>query len=571
MVYMITTKGLKDLLKKKVNGHSLPNNWEKEFDEYVESKRSMLKKDEIFGQKEELVEKESEKEIAELLKIKGFLEKEPVEMPMEMPSGGIVKSGIAIIPVSPHKYVYNICYIKGIAQLQKMPETEKWYIEIDETGHQIFLKDKPIKEFCYELPDEDLVKEWVKGKKSNTTKEIWDDLDKYVRLFVDVEDVFYNVMKLFIMQTWLKDVMNISFYVCVMGAWGAGKTAVMETMHYVCKNSLLGQPTKAFMARMIDKQGITICFDELDTVVGREEDTDLLSMFRLGYRKGQKYPIMNRDLEPVFFDVFGPKVYTVKTVSEGALLQRALPITTSESTDATLPAINSIKPEIAKLLRDRLYLWYLDNIVLYVDSVSCVDSNSIDSSSRESLFNFVCVNAGATEASEQRYGRSAELGFVVSKLAFLLGVDLGKKWTTKIFEIKKDAEEEQQETNDIQLLRDILAERYKELAPLPEMEGWRSQDGFVKISHKEVLGLFNEKMKREKFTGASNKDFSGFLRELGFDIGNSKRKIRVRVPGEVMGIDGWPVRLALIFSPSVIKKLQITEIESQSRLTEEKV
>ena len=572
-IHMITRAGLENLIKKKINGHSLPDGWKEEVDEYLNVKKGILEKE------RELPEnsiQNIEGEIREILRIKEWLEKKPVEIPLEIKSQGFVARGIVIIPISPWKYVYNICGLKGITQLNKMPETNKYYLEIGETGHQIFLTDKPIQEFCYDLPDQELIKSWVKGDTySLTTNEIWTHVDKYVRLFIDIPEVFYNVMKLFIMQTWLKEVTDTVFYVCIMGAWGSGKSAILETIHYVSKNSLLGQPSKAFLARMVDKQNITVCFDELDTVVGREEDTDLLSIFRLGYRRGQKYPIMNKDLEPIFFDVFGPKAYTVKTVSEGALLQRALPITTSESTEATLPAINTIKPKIAKLLRNKLWLWYLDNIIIYVDIDYIVDYNSIDSSSRESIYSFLCANIGTTDVTEQRYGRNAELGFAVAKLAFLLKVDLGRFWATNIFEAKKEAEEDLQEVNDIQILRDILMDKYKELASLPAKEGWRTEDGCVKVSHKEIFKIFTDKMKKEKFLGTNNKDFAGYLRELGFDKGDrksgAKRKIRIQCPGEAMGPDGWPVRLTLVYIPYVIKRLGLKEVNPVSETKEERV
>ena len=79
-------------------------------------------------------------------------------------------------------------------------------------------------------------------------------------------------------------------------------------------------------------------------------------------------------------------------------------------------------------------------------------------------------------------------------------------------------------------------------------------------------------MKNEKYYGVTNKDMGGYLRELGFEEGKSKKKIRIKIPGENVGLKGEsPSRLALIFTPKILQRLQMTEIEPYKEITEEKI
>ena len=338
----------------------------------------------------------------------------------------------------------------------------------------------------------------------------------------------------------------------------------------------MGQPSTAFMARMIDRQKCTIFFDELDSVIGKDDDNDRLSLIRIGQRKGQLYPRMNKNMEPEFFNVYGSKAFSVHTAVEDALLSRSIPITTAESSDATLPLVNWVKDHFSKPILDSLYLWYMDNILYIVDSVSCVDYTNIHNNNkvydRKGIAAALNEAFGSTQRPGQRTGRSGELDLIITILSHSVGVDIDEKWATEVFELRKEIEEEQQNIGPTALLRDILGDNYKKYAPRPIEDGWRTPENYVKVAHRAIFDEFNIKLKNDKIYNIGQKDFGGFLRELGFDAGNAKRKLRVKMDdNEAMGASGYPSRMALIFTPHVLKKIGIQEIEAQGKLTEEKV
>ncbi len=574
MTNLSTFPHMQELMKKRLLKKKMPEGWEESVDNYMNNKAELIKKeDSNYSNTSDLTLFKN----AEL--IYHFLTKDSLEaysLPKSMYPKGIIKEGLVIMPISTYQYVYNWCGIKGISTLSRDPLDPKkdiWFLDVE--GEMIKIDGKPIERFAYTLPDSEGIKSWAGNTHDyHSSQEIFQKVEKYFRFFLDVPEYAYKVLTYGVFCSWLQEILDAVFYIGILGAWGGGKTTILELLGLICRNGVVGQPSKAFIARMIDQQSISILFDELDSVINTD-DSELLSLIREGYRKGSLYPVMGTDLEPKFFLVYGFKAFTIKTQAEGALLQRSLPITTVESTESTLPELNLEKRNFSILLLNDIYRWYLDNIIYIVDSVRCVDYKSIDiysgEKNREDVHKVVCSYRRATEATGQRRGRNAELASVLLKISNLMGVDFDNPWATELFDIKKDIEEEHHNIGPEAQLRELLAHFYKKLAPETNEAGYRTTEGFVKVAHKYVWEEFQKQMKNEKEYGVTPKSFAGFLREMGFDAGNSKRKLRCRIPGEIMGSDGWPSRLALIFTPQILLKLGLKEIEATKEVKEEKI
>ena len=556
-------------MKQKLRGKSPPEDWKEQIQLLLKQKEELKKAN---NPKFDNNPKEIEAAIAQIKLLQMFLSKDRIDVPLTINPAGEVLNGFLVMPISKRRYVYNWCGLKGIVEAYKPDfDIKRWYLKIEDFEFKI--DGEPIESFYFELPDNKVIENWCNNKVNGpTTIELWQKLELYFRTFLDLpEDCLYKVLVLFVFQTWLQEHMNTVFYITIMGQWGGGKSTVLELLSLTSNRGMLGNASTSVIAHAIHEQRVSIFFDELDSASNHEEDNERISILRQGYRKGLPYIRRSSDnTKTIKYDVYGSKAFTSHSTIEPALLQRSIPIIITESTESTLSAVNFIKAEYAKPLADYLYLWYLDNILYIVDTLRCVDYSSIGGDDpkkvRESIWETLSLTYGTTEATSQRYGRSAELSFIMAILAKLLSVDLDQNWTTEVFKLKKEVEEEQQDIGEIAILREFLYRKYTELAVMPG-DDWRTPEGYVKISHKQVYEEFSEILRRDKkMFGSSTRDFAGYLRELGFDLGKAKKKLRIRLPNEVIGIQGYPVRLALIFVPSVLKKLGIKEIPRQDRL-----
>ena len=556
-------------MKQKLRGKSPPEDWKEQIQLLLKQKEELKKAN---NPKFDNNPKEIEAAIAQIKLLQMFLSKDRIDVPLTINPAGEVLNGFLVMPISKRRYVYNWCGLKGIVEAYKPDfDIKRWYLKIEDFEFKI--DGEPIESFYFELPDNKVIENWCNNKVNGpTTIELWQKLELYFRTFLDLpEDCLYKVLVLFVFQTWLQEHMNTVFYITIMGQWGGGKSTVLELLSLTSNRGMLGNASTSVIAHAIHEQRVSIFFDELDSASNHEEDNERISILRQGYRKGLPYIRRSSDnTKTIKYDVYGSKAFTSHSTIEPALLQRSIPIIITESTESTLSAVKFIKAEYAKPLADYLYLWYLDNILYIVDTLRCVDYSSIGGDDpkkvRESIWETLSLTYGTTEATSQRYGRSAELSFIMAILAKLLSVDLDQNWTTEVFKLKKEVEEEQQDIGEIAILREFLYRKYTELAVMPG-DDWRTPEGYVKISHKQVYEEFSEILRRDKkMFGSSTRDFAGYLRELGFDLGKAKKKLRIRLPNEVIGIQGYPVRLALIFVPSVLKKLGIKEIPRQDRL-----
>ena len=569
-VNLLTFKGVWELLKKKIGGGYISEGNLKDVENYIENKQKLTEKP--IGTFYSNVQYKSDLEQLKLatLYLK-HLKKDDLngfKLPSVIHPAGELMSGFGIEPIDKGEFVYNWLGQRGNAHVLIYDESKKAYIVIE--GQEILLSNKAIKSFAFKLPNKDMVYSWIKGEiNAPTTKELMEDLNSYFRTFSDLqEDSSYGCMVAYVFQSWMCDALKVVFYLAILGQWGGGKTTLGELISNVTKHGFHGTiPSAAFLARMIDSQKISIYIDELDSFKG-SEDNFIFSIIRQGYRYGAKFPRVNpTTLEPEFFNIYGAKCFSIYSAVEGALLQRSIPITTTESTDKRLPLINTIKQEYGYKLYNSIFLWYLENSIYMVDVVSGVDYNiEREIYNRDSVMARVSIEGQPTQQVNLT-GRNAELGFVMARIAKILGVQLVDLVDIeKTFEIKKQVEEERLEIGMIGILREHMVELFEKYRGNID---YITKDGWLKISNKETYNSFNDKLKKDKGLGVGPDKFQGLLRDLNFERPLSRKPMKIKLPNEFT----TSTRLCNIFTAQVLKKLglpiQPLQIQEPLKVEEE--
>ena len=493
------------------------------------------------------------------------------------PAGGLTEKFV-YEPVAVGKYVYKTMEGKrGFTSLKIEFEDEEeqrkphWLIEVE--GEKYYFKAKPSKEFLFSMPSMEAVEKWVKGEKQSlTTEQLWRLNGAYLRTFLDFPREFeFNVTELFIQQSWLAEILPVVFYLGVKGEFGGGKTITGETVVLACRHGYFtGNLSPPFVARAIQDHKITLMVDELDAVAGTK-DSDLNCIFRQGYRRGLKYSRVNPDtLETESYEIFGPKLFTVYAEIEEALQTRTIPIHVRETGNPQFPIVNLDKAGFGKHVYTENFLWYLDNIldlrgndihlISGVDLVDTVDmflgDNQINLSPeqiRQTLFEKkkTLVTEGQLCQLSQLGGRNTELMFLCFVLSNLVKVecdeDIVKTFTQKITE-----ESERTELGYRGILKQVLMDLWNEKKG---NEDYMTEDGFVKISNKEVYDKYNQVLKKEYGEGLSPVKFKEFMLEFGFTDALNRTKLKVPIPG-----DSEPKsRLCNVFTERVLRKLGVEE------------
>ena len=559
---MITLNGLRTWLKKKVNAHGLPTNWEKEVDEYFKEKKAAFKKFQVENKWDKDV-LELENQLKEATALKYFLDKEDLgqyKLPKEIHPAGEIRRGLVIEPISPSEFAYNWMGVKGISKVMIHESSKRHYIFIGD--EEILLKDRPIKEFAFTLPNSEILSAWVKnGYYVPTTEQLKKKIEHLFRVLMDLQqECFYNVIPLFVFQTWLQGLFDVVFYISIGGQWGGGKTTLGELIVNLCHHGFSADPSVAVVARGIDRQKLSIFIDELDSITS--EDGELLSIIRKGYRRGEKFARTSKDsLEPQFFDVFGSKLWTIHTTVEDALQTRSIPIHVTESPEGGLAEINMIKKKFLTPLFNDLFLWYLDNGIYFCDRIESVDFSKLYDSfisdyskdSRGGILKEVSHIVKQYPALNNLKGRNRELAAVMVNLLKILDLEVNEKELADIFEVKREIEEERMEGGFPSILRDILVKFYEERK---HKRDYITEDGCLKVSHKELYNAYNDELRKNtKGSGVSPKYFQGLTREFGFERPTSKKKMKIVVPEKKEHVS----MLCYIYTKRVLQKIGLPE------------
>jgi len=381
------------------------------------------------------------------------------------------------------------------------------------------------------------------------------------------------------------------FFVSIQGQFGGGKTVLAEMAIELSKHGKFARPSEAYIARMSDEQKISLFVDEIDSLYGTE-DSSVLSILRTGYRKGATHDILVKKgdgWEPEAFGTYGPKIFTAHGQVEDALMSRSLPVLTTESDYSQLAIVNSFRSKYTSFIYDKLFFWYINNIIT-VDLVDQVDyAGDGQGYTRDEIYKSASLYAETGQLDElgQLKGRNTELGFVVAKIIKLINSQSQpgcpnevnqegkeaqngfgfKNMITKIFDNKKEIDEENSDIGAKGLMRDYLSKMFDKKRDMTE---FITKEGFVKIANKEVVDGFQKFCKDKQQLMVHTSQIKGLMREFGFERPNTIKKMKVRLQDE----SGAKSRLALIFDLRVLRKLglKVEKIDvGINKFSEEKV
>jgi len=507
------------------------------------------------------------------------------------PAGGI-NDLFVYEPIGNGAYVYKtVGGERGIATLEveyEDPEKRrgaKYYLEI--AGERHYFTKKPPKQWSFRLPNRAIVEAWIKNERpAKTLQELWTLADIYYRTFLDLPNpAEYVILNLFTVQTWVADLLDVVFYVGIWGEWGGGKTVTGEALTMLCRHShQAGNLSASYIARAVEEEKLTLFVDELDSIAG-SKDGDIYQIYRIGYRRGGVYGRVNPNtLQRELFDVFGPKIFTAHSTIEPALQTRTIPIHVRETGDVKYPIINVEKQNLGKILHDEWFLWWLENAfslkqnslevlsvarvaqVAQFTSYDNINGDSLNVKERaEKLRSLLfevktrSLKVGQLGQLGQLNGRNVELAYQIFILSNVIDLDLDEA-IMAVFTQKAVEEAEQREIGYMGVLKDVLAQIWKEKRGNPD---YLTEDGYVKVSNQEVYARFNKVLKDAGGPGVSPHTFKGYMNEFGFSDVLNRKKMKVPIPGE----EGMKTRLCNIFTDRVLRRLEIMEEEEEKNST----
>lgn len=490
------------------------------------------------------------------------------------PAGGL-NEFFVYEPIGQGEYVYKT--VTGKRGISKLIEKDN---SILIEGQKFFFEKKPPRQWFFHLPKKSIIQNWVNGtKKSKSPTELWINIQVCLQMFLDIPNKHeFAALTLFVLQSWMSEILDTVFYCSIQGEFGGGKTVCGEAVIPMCRHGYqTGNLSSAFVPRVIETQKVTLGIDELDSI-GGIRDSDLYQILRQGYRRGTMYSRINPNtMETESFVVFGPKIFSLHSSVEAALQSRTLTIHVRETEDFEYPIIGLSKGKFAREVRDELLLWYLDNILeirdkqlsmvdmvdqvdLFGDGVdqqiSIEDLSSLAKTLRNKLFKQSTTHLKDSQLSQLRQlkGRNVELAHIIMIVSNIFEIDTTNV-IKKIFEQKTTEETEPLETGRMGVLKDVLIDIWE---AKKGDNNYLTDTGYVKVSNKEVFENYNTALDQKKYNRVSDWLFKGYLTEFGFTDTINRKKMKVPTPS-----DSTPKsRLCNIFTPRVLEKLGVETKES---------
>jgi hypothetical protein len=455
------------------------------------------------------------------------------------PGGDFIEEeDLVIEPLGNFTYAYKKGEIRGVTSADEfdLGDISIEGVKIEDKVYE-FLEDKSgLRSPVFKTAEMQKIRAWANGEKEALSgEELFEKCKNYLELFLDLpKEHHYDVATITAMQSWCRPAVNTVFYLSIAGAFGSGKSTVLEALEPIFYHGkLTGSMTESALKRAIESQKLSPLYDELDVETGTQDSIKYRSI-RQGYRKGNPTILTNPDnYELETFDTFSSKAFSMHGDIETALKSRSIPISIAESDDNRLPVINQFKEGLGQELTTELLVWYLENIpdaVARVSEVSQVALNLQPHSeniqeARQEIYQKATQNftKEQLEFLEEHNGRVTELAFISNLVTEIFDVDVVDS-LKESFEYKQEMELEYDENSLLNLLKELIIERFEERE---DRERYKNSQGLVWIKNKEIHDDFNQRLKENDLSGVSPQKFKEYKRELGFVDELNHKKVKV--------------------------------------------
>lgn len=494
-------------------------------------------------------------------------------------AGGFDKpTGFVYEPLGEYKYIFKFKGYKGIGFAGYNKEEKRWELNTDLKNLKLYFEKKPLYKLIFKVPNKECVDFWLNNyliddnDKEIDEKFIYGKLKGYFKTFYDMPlERDYDNCCLLCFQSYLNEILDVVFYLEVVGETGSAKTALLEGLRDVCKHGMMAGNIKvAGIARCIEKYKLTLFIDELDNKKARDEDVE--GILRQGYRKNDYYiRMMPKSHEPEFFNVFGIKGFSYRSSVADDLSNRSISVNMKKTKNQVLPVINIFKHHFSPF--ELMFFWHLDNISyiftqspnfkyhkdIYYDNHFLNSLNDINDININN--NIIYGNiAQSTEVIAHQtpnfvnfvkfikerhiFGRNIEMAYLIYSMSKLLNLDIDKILLETIIE-KQEMEDADEEEGWGGLLRDILVEEYNKA---------ELKDTIKVIKYKQAIGSYLKRMKEVYDNIPSQQLVKKMLRQMGFIDGINRKVMWLKDKAY----------LCLIYDKDIQERLGI--IEEQTKI-----
>jgi len=165
--------------------------------------------------------------------------------------------------------------------------------------------------------------------------EVYDRSVAFLRRVVEFPDERqYKLVASYVALTWVYQVFEAIPYLRFQGDFGTGKTTALKAVSQLVYRAVMtgGAITTAPIFRLAQKVKGTFMLDEAD-YKSSDMESDIIKILNCGYTKGSPVLRMGPRMEPMTYDVFGPKVISGREAfKDSALESRCLTISMTPRT-----------------------------------------------------------------------------------------------------------------------------------------------------------------------------------------------------------------------------------------------
>lgn len=176
------------------------------------------------------------------------------------------------------------------------------------------------------------------------------------------DEIYFDIMALYVMYTYVFRIFESTGYIHFNGTAASGKSRNLNLIHALAFNSVYAASMSApSLFRTLAGFPGTTLLDETEGFDG-ERGEELRRILNSGYKEGARVyrtEKVGETFQPVQYDVFGPKVLASISPLEAVIASRCL-VVSMRPAIRQLPEFSTTDPRWTAL-RDRLYLWALDN------------------------------------------------------------------------------------------------------------------------------------------------------------------------------------------------------------------